>query len=90
MLMPVVAVHGGSTTAAVDAVPPVRPSCPSCAHCACPPSPPTAGHTTVVGTPLHLGSQPSGSVATPAMLLFGTVLKNRNCSGLRTGSGLRR
>ncbi|KAL4423083.1 hypothetical protein ABPG77_005888 [Micractinium sp. CCAP 211/92] len=54
-------------------------------------SPPT-GHTTVVGTPLHLGSQPSGAVATPAMLLFGTVLKGqqRSGSGLRTGSGLRR
>lgn len=51
-----------------------------------------AGHTTVVGTPLHLGSQPSGAVATPAMLLFGTVLKGqqRSGSGLRTGSGLRR
>lgn len=51
-----------------------------------------AGHTTVVGTPLHLGSQPSGAVATPAMLLFGTVLKSqqRSGSGLRTGSGLRR
>lgn len=43
----------------------------------------------MVGTPLHMGSQPSGTVATPAMLLFGTLLKGRG-SGMRTGSGLRR
>jgi hypothetical protein len=43
----------------------------------------------VVGTPLHMGSQPSGTVATPAMLLFNTSLKHGR-SGLRTGSGLRR
>eukprot|EP00887_Chlorella_sp_A99_P004316 scaffold15.g4316.t1 len=98
-LSPAAAVAAAVATAAAG-VPPSKQqqiAGPCVAPAASAPAAAAGAPHNVVGTPLHLESDRLGgaTIATPAMLLFGTALKGhgsglRSGGGLRSGSGLRR